>query len=113
MIAGLIPALADALKVETSVTEIGHLAAEFRSLQDRFRRLALVTCYSDSVRAEAPLVEVMDRTDGARRASITPPEWCFFFAQMKIEKGHYDSQSIRRRNKRPTRNPLPRGPGFG
>ena len=42
-IASLFPALADALKFETSVDEISRLASEFKALQDRFRRAATIT----------------------------------------------------------------------
>ncbi|WOS64266.1 SLATT domain-containing protein [Sinorhizobium fredii] len=89
-IASLFPALADALKFETSVDEISRLAAEFKSLQDRFRRTANITALDDVQAAEGALAELMDRMDIARSNSITPPESAFKEAQQKIEKGHYN-----------------------
>ena len=90
IIASLFPALADALKFETSVDEISRLAAEFKALQDRFRRTATITALGDVQAAEDALAELMDRMDIARSSSITPPESAFKQAQRKIAEGHYD-----------------------
>lgn len=90
IIASLFPALADALKFETSVDEISRLAAEFKALQDRFRRNATITSLGDLQAAENALSELMDRMDIARSSSITPPESAFKEAQRKISEGHYD-----------------------
>src|SRR3546814_13689673 len=52
-LASLFPALADALKIEISVSEIARLAAAFKLLQDRFRRHAEATpFYAVEVAAE-------------------------------------------------------------
>lgn len=87
--ASLFPALADGLKIETSVDEISRLAADFKALQDRFRRAATITALNDIDLAEQTLAELMDRMDVARSSSITPPEWAFKEAQRKIDAGHY------------------------
>lgn len=89
LLASLFPALADALKFETSVDETSRLAAEFKALQDRFRRTANVTALGDVQAAEKALAELMDRMDVARSVSITAPEWAFKEAQRKIAEGHY------------------------
>lgn len=88
-LASLFPALADGLKIETSVDEITRLAADFKALQDRFRRTANITALSDVDTAEQTLAELMDRMDVARSSSITPPEWAFEGARRKINAGHY------------------------
>ncbi len=93
LVASLFPALADALKIETSVDEISRLGAEFKSLQDRFRRIATITALGDVQAAEQGLAELMDRMDIARSHSITPPESAFTKAQKKIEAGHYSFQA--------------------
>ncbi|MCM3680964.1 hypothetical protein [Sphingomonas paucimobilis] len=90
LIASLFPALADALKITTSVDEITASAATFKALQDRFRRLATITILSDIDAAETALGELMDRMDVARSNSITPPERYFTAAQAKIKSGDYD-----------------------
>jgi hypothetical protein len=88
-LASLFPALTDALKIETSVEEITRLAADFKALQDRFRRAANITALSDVDTAEQTLAELMDRMDVARSSSVTPPEWAFEKARRKIDAGHY------------------------
>jgi hypothetical protein len=90
LIASLFPALADALKIATSVDEISASAATFKALQDRFRRLATISILFDVDAAEATLAELMDRMDVARSTSITPPERYFTAAQAKIKSGDYD-----------------------
>ncbi|KAA0694358.1 hypothetical protein DTW90_23795 [Neorhizobium sp. P12A] len=90
LLASLFPALADALKIETSVEEISRLASEFKALQDRFRRLAKEQSLGDVKEASAILTDLMDRLDSARSVSITPPESCFTAARKKIESGHYN-----------------------
>lgn len=90
LLASLFPALADALKIETSVDEISRLAAEYKALQDRFRRLARITALDNVDEAEKGLAEMMDRMDVARSTSITPPQSYFDEARKQIEGGHYD-----------------------
>jgi hypothetical protein len=87
--AGLLPALADALAIQTSVDETTRLASEYKALQDRFRRTATITAPQDLEAAENALSELMDRMDVARSTSITPPEWAFVKAKEKIQAGHY------------------------
>lgn len=88
-LASLIPAVADALDVNTHVEELKRVAAEYKALQDRFRRLATITVLGDVDQAEDVLSELMDRMDAVRAGSITPPERYFEAARIKIEEGHY------------------------
>ncbi|WP_441278592.1 SLATT domain-containing protein [Tardiphaga sp. 172_B4_N1_3] len=88
-VSGLLPALSDALSIQTSVDETTRLAAEYKSLQDRFRRVARITASQDVNQAEKFLSDLMDRMDVARSTSITPPEWAFIEARKKIAAGHY------------------------
>lgn len=88
--AGLIPSLAKALDIETHVETLKGAAAEYKALQDRFRRLAKITALTDADRAENELAQLMDRLDVVRSTSITPPERYFKNAQEKIKRGDYD-----------------------
>ena len=90
LVASLFPALANALKIQTSVNEIAANAASYKSLQDRFRQLATIGILSDLDAAEVELRDLMDRMDVARSTSITAPEKYFKRAQKKIAEGHYD-----------------------
>lgn len=90
LVASLFPALANALKIQTSVNEIAANAASYKSLQDRFRQLATISILTDLDAAEAELCDLMDRMDVARSTSITAPEKYFKRAQEKIAEGHYD-----------------------
>lgn len=89
-LATLIPSIAKALDIETHVNELKRLAAEYKSLQDRFRRLARVTALGNVDTAEETLAELMDRMDLVRSSSITPPQSYFEKARRQIEGGHYD-----------------------
>jgi hypothetical protein len=89
-LASLFPALANALKIQTSVNEITASAAAYKSLQDRFRQLATIGILTDVDAAETELRELMDRMDVARSTSITAPEKYFKKAQEKIAQGHYE-----------------------
>ncbi len=90
--ASLFPALSDGLKIQTSVDEISRLAAEFKALQDRFRRVAHITALGTAEEAEAALAELMDRMDVVRSASVTPPEKIFRDGTKEDRGGHYDFQ---------------------
>jgi hypothetical protein len=89
-LATLIPSLAEALEIQTHVEELKTKAAEFKALQDRFRRLAKITVLGDIDRADTELSELMDRMDVARSSSITPPEKYYIAARHKIRGGDYD-----------------------
>ncbi|MBN9596930.1 MAG: hypothetical protein J0G36_16460 [Afipia sp.] len=88
--ASLFPALADALKIQTSVDELARAAAEYKVLQDRFRINANLTSLQDVDEAQRVLSDLMDRMDIVRSTSLTPPEKYFSEAQRKIDQGHYD-----------------------
>lgn len=90
LIAGLIPAIREALNLDIHVEDISKHAAQFKHLQDRFR-LAADTGSGKSIEEfETEVRDLLDRLDEARKASVTPPERCFVIAREKILKGHYD-----------------------
>lgn len=86
----LIPAVAEKLEIETHVDDLKRLAAEYKSLQDRFRILAKIATLGSIAHAEQELSNLMDRIDVVRSSSVTPPEKYFELAQKKIKAGHYD-----------------------
>lgn len=86
----LIPSLAEALDIQTHVAELKRVAAEYKALQDRFRRLARITALGDVDKAEAELGDLMDRMDAVRSVSVTAPQRYFESARKQIEGGNYD-----------------------
>jgi hypothetical protein len=89
-LAGLLPSIYAVLKFDDHLEESKRLAAEFKNLQDRFRQAALVSSRKTFTDFEADFKPLMDRLEQARSVSLTPPEWCFKLAQMKVKKGDYD-----------------------
>ena len=87
--ASILPALADALKIETSVDELSRAASEYKILQGRFRIAANFSTIEDIDKAERTLNELTDRMDTIRSTSLTPPEKYFLEARRKIHSGHY------------------------
>lgn len=86
----LIPSVAEAVDIQTKVSELKSAAGEYKVLQDRFRQLAKLGTIGDVDRAQARLDELMDRMDVVRSSSITPPESYYLAAREKIKAGDYD-----------------------
>ena len=90
LLAGIFPAVFEALKLDTQIDEIARQAALFKNLQDRFRQAATVTALARFEDFQAEFHALMDRMDESRATSITPPECCFEAARKKIGAGHYE-----------------------
>jgi hypothetical protein len=89
-IAGFLPSVYSALKIDDHIEECRHLAGEFKNLQDRFRQAALVSSKKSFAEFDQDVKPVMERLEKARSRSVTPPEWCFRRAKAKIKSGDYD-----------------------
>jgi hypothetical protein len=72
-IAGLMPAIYSALKLDDHLEQCKTLAGEFKNLQDRFRQAALVSSKKSFTEFEADVKPLIDRMDEARGVSLTPP----------------------------------------
>lgn len=90
LLAGLIPAVFEALKLDTHIDEIARQAASFKNLQDRFRQAATITALGPFEDFQTEFRTLMERMDEARASSVTPPERCFRAARKKIAAGDYD-----------------------
>ena len=99
-IAGLLPSVYSALKLDDHLEECRNLAGEFKNLQDRFRQAALVSAQKAFSEFESDVKPLIERLEKARSRSVTPPEWCFTRAKRKIAAGDYkfagDEESINR-----------------
>jgi hypothetical protein len=102
-IAGLLPAVYSALKLDDHIEECRNLAGEFKNLQDRFRQVALVSSKKSFSEFEQDVNPIMERLERARSLSVTPPEWCFRRSREKIKAGDYnfdiDAESIDQNDK--------------
>lgn len=88
-LAGLLPSIYSALKLDDKLRECTAAAAEFKNLQDRFRQVALVAAHKPFAEFEKQFDDLMNRFEEARRPSITPPERVFRAAQKKVKSGDY------------------------
>ncbi|HMK37656.1 MAG TPA: hypothetical protein VK463_21465 [Desulfomonilaceae bacterium] len=88
-IAGLLPSIYSALKIDDHIEECRHLAGEFKNLQDRLRQAALVSSKKPFSEFQEDVKPVMERLEKARSRSVTAPEWCFRRAKTKIKSGDY------------------------
>lgn len=98
LLAGLLPAVYEALKLDTHIDEIARRAAVFKNLQDRFRQAANVVALGPYEEFRRTFDSLMDRMDDARSGSVTPPERCFTAAREKIKAGAYRFDSDKKRS---------------
>jgi len=88
-LAGLFPAVYEALKLDVHLSEMARHAAEFKNLQDRFRQAGRVAVLGPFESFKAEFDTLMERMESARSSSLTPPERFFEAARRKVEAGHY------------------------
>ncbi len=89
-IAGVLPSIYSALKLDDTLNECRHLAGEFKNLQDRFRQAALVSSKKPFAQFEEDVRPLIERLEKARSQSVTAPEWCYKRGQRKVQAGDYD-----------------------
>ena len=88
-LAGLLPALYAALKLDHHLDQCCKLAGEFKNLQDRFRQAGDISYHKSFLEFSVDVEPLFKRMERARAQSYTPPEWCFKLAQKKINRGDY------------------------
>jgi hypothetical protein len=90
LLAGIAPAVYKALELDVSLGTLAKSAYQFKVLQDRFRQAWSITALGDFDAFKAEFDGLMDRMDGARERSLTPPDRFFSKAREKIKKGDYE-----------------------
>jgi hypothetical protein len=85
----MFPAVFKALELDGHVASLSHAAAQFKSLQDRFRQAASFASMKSAQEALASFELLMTKLEEARAGSVTPPERFFKKAQKKIKGGDY------------------------
>lgn len=90
LLAGLLPTVYTALKLDESESVIEANASEFKNLQDRFRQAALIGSQKSFADFEAEFRELMDRMEQARCRGVVIPDRFFKRGQAKVQGGQYD-----------------------
>jgi hypothetical protein len=88
-LAGLIPAVYAALKLDEHLPTVARLAGEYKNLEILFADLSQVGLFKRFEVFEAEYKEARNRLQKANADAYTAPEWCFRKAQKKIAAGHY------------------------
>jgi hypothetical protein len=89
LLATVIPPAYRAWKIDEKIEDYVVLTGEFTNLRDRFRQVANITSHRPFSELDAEARKLMERLEKARSRALTPPEWCFWFAQRKYKAGHY------------------------
>jgi hypothetical protein len=89
LLAGLVPAVYAALKLDEHLPMAARLAGEYKNLEILFSDLRQVGPTKTFEEFEAEYKLARDRLEKANAEAYTAPEWCFRKAQKKIEAGHY------------------------
>lgn len=88
-LAGLLPSIYSALKYDERLEQYTHASGEFKNLEHRFRKLALVDSQKAFEKFEDEYNLVLQHYEQLSNSSITTPEWCFRRAQKKVKSGDY------------------------
>ncbi|WP_315806899.1 MULTISPECIES: hypothetical protein [unclassified Bradyrhizobium] len=89
LIAGIVPAVYAALKLDEHLPTAKRLAGEYKNLEILFGDLAAIGPHKPFDVFEAEYKEARTRQENANNEAYTPPEWCFRRARAKIQSGHY------------------------
>lgn len=83
------PAIGRAVRLDELIADYTHSAGIFKNLQAEFRRAEQVWSLKNEDEFEAEARRNFKAMNDARKASRTPPEFCFKLAQAKIKRGDY------------------------
>lgn len=89
LMAGLVPAVYAALKLDEHLPDAARLAGEYKNLEIIFADLSRVGPFKPIETFEAEYKEARDRLEKANGESYTAPEWCFQRARKKVKAGQY------------------------
>jgi hypothetical protein len=89
LIAGLVPAVYAALKLDEHMPTAARLAGEYKNLEIVFTDLERVGPLKPFEVFEKEYLEARGRLEAVNAEAYTAPEWCFQKARKKIKAGHY------------------------
>jgi hypothetical protein len=88
-----LPGMIKALSLDLHIANYSKAAASFKILQGEFRRAANVWSLKPINEFEVEARKLFKSINEARKTPLTPPDFCFWLAQKKIERGHYENVS--------------------
>jgi hypothetical protein len=89
LMAGVVPAVYAALKMEEHLPKAKELEGEYKNLHMRFAELARLGPLREFSGFEEEYKEARKRLEDANREAYTAPEWCFWWARIKIKAGKF------------------------
>ena len=90
LLAGLLPAIYDALGIEIHEGRTLQLANEYSNLRDRFRALARMAESMSDDEAGTAFEELISRLEAARQQSPSIPDKYFDRGSIKVKSGVYE-----------------------
>jgi len=88
-LAGLVPAIYAALKLDEHLPTVARLAGEYKNLEIIFGDLQQVGSFKPFAEFEVEYREARSRLEQANSEAYTAPQFCFRRAKKAIEMGHY------------------------
>lgn len=92
-LAGLLPSIYAALKFDERLGQYVSASGNYKNLEHKFRKLALVDSNKEYEDFEEEFDRAMQDYEQQNALSLTVPEWCFKRAQRKVQSGDYDFDS--------------------
>jgi hypothetical protein len=89
LLAGLVPAIYAALKLDDHLPTAARLSGEYKNLEIVFGDLEKVGEHKPFEEFEKEYLAARNRLESANAEGYTAPEWCFRRARKKIKRGHY------------------------
>lgn len=88
LIAGVLPSIFSALKVEAKIESLDTTASKYKIMQGKFRRLRTISIHNETLEDE--FNRTIEEIEELKSVSLTAPERYFLKAQKKIKKGDYN-----------------------
>jgi hypothetical protein len=89
LLAGILPAVYSALKLDDHLPLAAKLAGEYKNLEILFGVMENVSSLKPFADFETEFKAAMARLEAANAHAYTAPEWCFKRAQQKVKSGDY------------------------
>lgn len=86
-VAGVLPSIFSALKIEAKIEVLDQTASKYKILQGRFRRIRTISSHNPTFEDE--FNHTIEELEELKSISLTAPERYFVKSQKKIEKGDY------------------------